>query len=161
MEWHVLSKYLDDVTAKIGTDRSKVRLLVGSVGNGREMTESNCDHGYDKPECYSSTGARFSVMDGGQFVTEFYLCQFPGCCAFCISTGVYVVDKLRGKGINTLTNKLRQHIAEAAGYTALICTDAIKNIPERKTLAKNGWLDVYTCNNRRTGNDVAISIKGL
>lgn len=94
-------------------------------------------------------------------VTRFNLVPFPGCCAFMISTGVYVTSPFQRKGVNTLTNKLRQAIAKHYDYTTLICTDVITNEPERRTLAKEGWHDIYQVRNKRTGNQVAVSIKEL
>jgi hypothetical protein len=94
-------------------------------------------------------------------VTMFQLQEFPGCCAFCISTAVWVHNTFMNRGVNNVGNKLRQYIAARSGYTAIICTDVESNIPERRTLAKNAWKDIYTVENRRTKRVVNISIKEL
>lgn len=95
------------------------------------------------------------------YVTYWRLVQFPGCCAFAISTAVSVAFKYSGKGINKYGMQIREELAKLYGYTALVCTDVIDNIKERKTLTRAKFTDIYTTTNRRTRNEVAISIKQL
>lgn len=104
---------------------------------------------------------RFRVTLRNKDVTSFRLVEFPGCCAILVSTGASVREEFRDKGINTLSNQLRQEIAKVAGYTAIICTDVVTNEPERRTLGKNGFEDIYFLTNKRTGNKLAVSIKEL
>lgn len=94
-------------------------------------------------------------------VTWFRVVLFPGCCALCISTAAQVFDPYRHKGINNIANKIRQEIGKISGYTTMICTDVEDNTAERKTLARNGWADVYKVRNRRTNNMVIVSVKEL
>lgn len=65
------------------------------------------------------------------------------------------------KVLNILANQLRQDIARSEGYTALMCTDVESNEPERRTLAHNGWHDIYGVVNKRTQNRVLLSLKEL
>ena len=99
--------------------------------------------------------------DDGRFITYFSLIAFPGCCAFCISTGVSVCSDYKRKGVNNLTNLLRLDLARLMGYSAVVATDVEANEPERRTLKRNGWSDVFTVTNRRTGNVVNISVKAV
>lgn len=99
--------------------------------------------------------------DHVQVITAFQLVKFPGCCAFIISTGTYVMKEFQGKGVNNLTNLLRQEIARYHNFTSIICTDVDDNVPERKTLARNGWKDIYQVTNKRTGHKVNITVKEL
>lgn len=97
----------------------------------------------------------------GVGVAAFKLLQFPGCCAFCISTGANVYNPYRNRGINKIANELRQAIASYAGYGAVICTDINTNVYARKTLQRNQFTDIYQLRNPRTGNLVNISVKSL
>lgn len=129
---------------------------------GHTLTDVNFPT-YSKPDCVNSMEVAhpFKVYLKEVCITQFNLVEFPGCCAFCISTGAVVFGNFRGRGINNLTNKLRQAIARDWGYTTIICTDRFDNEAERRTLATNGWTDIYSVRNRRTGNDICISVKQL
>lgn len=94
-------------------------------------------------------------------VTSFSIRPFPGCCAFAISTGTVMYDPFFGRGINKHGLAIREEIARLVGYTALVCTDVTNNERERKTLSRRGFKDLITVLNRRTNNEVAISIKVL
>lgn len=97
----------------------------------------------------------------GKEVAYFILLQLPGCCGVALSTGAIVFGPHRNKGLGTILNELRKDISREAGYTVLMCTDVMHNEPQRKILQKNGWKDVFEFVNRRTGNQVAISVVEL
>lgn len=94
-------------------------------------------------------------------IAKFKLLQMPGCCGICISTGVATYNDFKKLGINKLLNKFRIDIAKECGYTILMCTDLENNIPERKTLEANGWKDILSFTNFRTGNKLKLTIKEL
>ena len=98
---------------------------------------------------------------GGYYIAWFRLRQLPGCCAFCLSTGAHVDHQFQRKGVNKIAMRLREHIAEWAGYSAIICTDIESNHAQRKSLAANGWQDIFSVVNKRTGNNVIVSVKKL
>jgi hypothetical protein len=108
-----------------------------------------------------ASGYSHQIIGDGKYITSWIMHQFPGCCAFCISTGVYVAGYYRNKGVNKIANRLRQALAKADGYTALFCTDVDDNLPERRTLLANGWQDIFVVTNKRTGNRVNLSIRML
>ena len=92
------------------------------------------------------------------YVSHSRLLQLPGCCGVMVSTASVVYPNCRNRGVGTLMNKFRQELAYALGYTILLCTDVTNNDHQRKILAKNGWQDLYSFINRRTHNNVAISV---
>lgn len=94
-------------------------------------------------------------------ITQFKLVQLPGCCGICISTGVFVHNNYRNKGINSILNNMRIELAKYSGYGILLCTDKDNNDYERKTLNKNDWKDIYSFINPRTNNKLNITIKEL
>lgn len=106
---------------------------------------------------------RISKNEHGWYdtIAVFSLAQMPGCCGICISHGSFVYTDYRGKGIGSILNQLRQEIAREDGYTILMCTDVVGNEPQRKLLRRNKWRDILFLNNKRTDNEVALSIKEL
>lgn len=94
-------------------------------------------------------------------LSSFCLQQLPGCCGVCLSYHSVVKSSIRGKGVATRLNQFRYDLAKYLGYGALLCTDVESNLPQRKLLKNNGWKDVYSFNNPRTKNQVAISIKDI
>lgn len=84
--------------------------------------------------------------------------SMPHCCGICVSTNSMVNWILRKKGLGTVLNSLRIHLAKSLGYTLLLCTDRAGNVAQRKILARNGWSDVYTFVNDFTANKICISV---
>lgn len=164
MKWEIVDKYLTEVAKACYIERDSVRIVVQDMwphaAVEAELTPENVVK-WDSQKPGDSGGTRYKVWWRGTAITDWCLVPFPGCCAFCISTQVWVSPTFRKRGINTLSNKFRQEIASDAGYTGLICTDVITNEAERKTLKKTGWIDIYGTTNRRTNNEVAISLVEL
>ena len=107
-------------------------------------------------------GLKFRVINvEGVVISRFELAQMLGCCGICISTGTYVHPEFRGKGVNSLLNNFRINIARHLGYGLLMCTDLKSNIPQMKTLDKNGWKHIHEFENPRTGNILNVTIKEL
>jgi hypothetical protein len=104
------------------------------------------------PEAYNAAHAGYKP------ISNFSLCQFPGCCGIMISYHATVYNPYLKLGLGTILNKLRIHLAKCEGYTYLMATDIVENEPQRKILAKNGWEDLLTFTNRRTQNLLALSI---
>jgi hypothetical protein len=94
-------------------------------------------------------------------VALFSLVKLPGCCGVCVSYWATVLLQYRHKGLGKLLNNLRIHAARASGYTVMLCTDVTANIHQRQILAANGWHDIYTFTNRRSKNQVNISVVAL
>ncbi len=91
----------------------------------------------------------------------FYMTQLPGCCGVMVSHGSSVFTAFQKKGLGTILNDFRKTLARNFGYTILLCTDKVTNIPSRKLLEKNGWKDLLQFRNNRTGNRVALSMVNL
>ena len=110
----------------------------------------------------NNKGLEFKVLDNNnEIISTFKLIQMIGCCGICVSTGVYVHNEYRNKGVNTILNNFRIDIAKELGYGLLLCTDVSNNTAEVKTLDKNGWKHIYNFENPRTSNKINISIKEL
>lgn len=106
-------------------------------------------------------GLFFIVKSGNIEIAKFILCQLRGCCGICISSGEYVSSPYRKRGVGTVLGKLRKEIARCRGYTVLLCTDVVDNLPQRKILNHHEWLNVFRFRNKRTHNLVDISVVPL
>lgn len=111
---------------------------------------------YDKPVDFVLYNDKKTMV-----ISMFRMVQLPGCCGVCVSFHSTVSAEFRSRGIGTLLNKVRMEMARADGYTIMLCTDRMKNEPQRRILEKNGWKDIYRFTNRRTWSDLFISIKEL
>lgn len=99
--------------------------------------------------------------EDGNYIAYMRQYQLPGCCGVAVSSGVHVSYLCRNRGINTILNKFRIELAKHMGYSVLMCSDIDSNEPSKRTLARNGWKDIYHFKNRRTNNTVNISIVSL
>lgn len=99
-----------------------------------------------------TTGARFVVKNDDEYIGNFYLSGFPGCCGICISTGAFVEEIYRGTGIGTALNKFKIAIAKKLGYSVIVCTCI--DGPTKRIMKKNGWVKVLDFQNKRTYNIV-------
>ena len=107
----------------------------------------------------NNRGIEFKVLNKDKIISQFKLIQMPGCCGICISTGTYVNPEFRDKGVNIILNNFRIDIATYLGYGLLMCTDLKSNIPQMKTLDKNGWKHIHEFKNPRPGNILNVTIK--
>lgn len=103
----------------------------------------------------------YEIKFRGKTIASWKLYEMPHCCAFLISCNAFVLPSMRNLGIGTLCNTFREEIAKTLGYTAMLCTDMVKNDVQRKILAKNGWTDLHKLLNKRTGNEVFLSLKTI
>lgn len=89
------------------------------------------------------------------------LVELPGCCGVVVSTGAWVHREYNNRGIGTAMNEMRQERARELGYTVMICTDVVTNVPQQRILDRNGWQKLFQFNNRRTRHDVAMHMVEL
>lgn len=101
------------------------------------------------PSSYNSTIAQFNLV------------MLPGCCGVVVSHGMFIAPDYRDKKLNNLLNSFKIEMAVDAGYSLMICTDISTNEPEKKTLARNGWKDIYRFTNKRTHNVIDLTIKDI
>lgn len=144
-----MDRYRPDITKILGTEKWK--LIEGQ---------------YSPPcgKCKNSTGGNYylDIVDDKGITqiraAQFTLIQMVNCCGIMVSTVARVDEEYRHRGLGTLLNKLRMDIARDLGYTILLCTDIIKNEYQRKILAKNKWEDIFKFVNKKTNNEIAISV---
>lgn len=100
-------------------------------------------------------------MNGDYFISKFKLYEMPHCCGIMVSCQAYINTIYRNKKVGTALNLMRQDLGRMLDYTVMLCTDIESNEHQRKLLAKQGFQDIYKFSNKRTNNDVFVSVKLL
>lgn len=90
----------------------------------------------------------------GDVIAMFSLVCMPGCCGVVISTNCQVSLQYRRRGLGTLLNEMRRQMAYELGYSCMLCTDVIDNIPQQRIL--RAWNCIANFTNRRTGNHILL-----
>lgn len=159
-----LHQYKEKLSLILDTTINRIHLRLNDDKMGendwrkREIHEID-PHEFESDFYYEHT--LFRVLVDNEEVTRFRLGQFPGCSHILVSSGVVVNHPYRGKGINKLTNKLRQQIAKNASYKVLMCTVNADNEAELKTLRSNRWKRIHTLVSNNIGDRVFVLIKEL
>lgn len=93
---------------------------------------------------------------------HFYLEPFPGCCGIVVSTSSYLKPEYRGQhNISRWFHELKAKVAKHFGYSTMIMTTQLRNIPEVVGASHCGWRFQHYLRNARTENDIGIAIKDL
>jgi hypothetical protein len=92
---------------------------------------------------------------------HFLLAPMPGCCGVVISTDTWIRPERRGQGFSKAMQAAKAHIATLLGYTLMLATIQMENIPELKSALGNGWKVDRTFTNKRTGKLLAVITKEL
>ncbi len=101
------------------------------------------------------------LKNGKEVVAYSTLVAMPGCCGMCISTGSYVYERFRNKGIGNIMHKVRKDLATEGGFSCMACTDVASNKPQQNILKKNKWKLVHKFLNANSGNKVCVHIVNL
>lgn len=142
---------------KILKIESKLAFGFHNGSTGRDLKLEQLFYFKSEPNTYLNV----CLLLDKRIISSFSLQQLPGCCGICVSFHNNIDPKFRGNGLNVILNNFRIELARYLGYTILMCTDVHNNIPQKKTLIKNGWQDIFRFRNKRTDNLVDISIVQL
>ena len=102
-----------------------------------------------------------TVAGGGPEIAYFWLNQFPGCCGLVVSTDSWMEPSWRGTKWGKDFHALKSLVAKHYGYTAMIMTTQLRNIPEVVGAAKARWHFCHFFRNKRTDNDIGVAFKDL
>lgn len=109
----------------------------------------------------TSEEGMYYVYVNKEIVAGFKLVCMPGCCGIVVSTGAFVFNNYRRKGLGTLLNRMRQQMAWDLGYTVMACTDLNNNTPQQRILFHMNWDKIWQFVNRRTGNRINVHMIDL
>jgi hypothetical protein len=94
-------------------------------------------------------------------VAKFCLEPMPGCCGIVVSTHTFVEESYRGGIIADWLHELKAKTAKSFGYTTMLMTTQLRNIPQVVGASKARWKFFHFFRNDRTGNDIGIAVKDL
>lgn len=94
-------------------------------------------------------------------VGGFKFTAMPGCCGIVVSHGTYLTPQTRGTGLSNPFRQLKMELAKKLGYTMMIATTRMSDVPAVGNMMKSKYKIVDTFRNKRTLNDIGIGIKKL
>lgn len=117
--------------------KNKIKDLLGSALTLHTSDKFSiiANHGQGMFEMFVNTPkgdllVRFALRDNG--------------LGLLTSENLYLAPQLRGKGLATVLQHIKVHIAKQGGYKGLICTVRKDNAVEQRCLDKFGWQRVAT-----------------
>jgi GNAT superfamily N-acetyltransferase len=119
------------------------------------------DSYYDSKDNINGGKFRIYTLPNFELVTIFTLEQMKGCNGIVISRSVEITPDFRGKGYGSAFCTMRENIAKDFGYSLIVCTIVVGNIPQEKIMAKNGWQKMVQFMNQKTSNNVSLYYKHL
>ena len=108
-----------------------------------------------------STCHFFVTCNGDELLARFCLSVLPGCCGVVVSHDTARIGPKRNQQLSDGFRELKEAFAKDLGYSAMICTTDMSNIPALKNLFKSKYEVATTFRNSRTGNQIAIGVKKL
>lgn len=102
-----------------------------------------------------------TTIAGDILIGEFQLSPMPGCCAVVISHNSLVKEQYRGTIASQQFREVKTEIAKKAGYTVMIATSKVNDIPASKNMQKSGYRIVSEFTNKRTNNQLHLGVKVL
>jgi hypothetical protein len=92
----------------------------------------------------------------------FTLAPLPGCCGVVVSIHSRLKEGWAGTPvIGDHFHKLKEHVARELGYSMMLATTQLRNIPEVVGASKAGWRIEKFFRNKRSGNDIGVMFKEL
>lgn len=79
------------------------------------------------------------VIKNGNDVGGFCFTEMQGCRHVVISSGTYLNTKYRNTNYSDLFRKLKNQVAKEMGYSVMIATVDLTNIPAFKSMLKSGY----------------------
>ena len=95
-----------------------------------------------------------------QTLAGFYLEPLPGCCGVVVSTGSWIIPEYRGS-FGKLFHTLKETVARKLGYSLMLATTELRNLPEVIGASNAKWKHIHTFRNQRTSHDLSLMIKDL
>jgi len=128
---------------------------------GKETYNGSCQFSFTTDE--RSGEALMSVPYNQWVIGQFSFSALPGCCGVVVShntrrTG-YLYDQNRL--LSDRFRRIKEAFAEHLGYSVMIATTDMANLPAVGNMFKSNYKIVDTFNNKRTDHLIGIGIKKL
>lgn len=118
----------------------------------------NPEKGLEKEQSFYVYSKHLST---DQKVAFFNLSPLPGCCGVVVSHSSIIYPDSRIYNYGKAFHALKEQVARHFGYSLMIATTLVKNLPEVIGAAKAGWRHEKIFNNKRTRNDLTLMVKEL
>lgn len=92
---------------------------------------------------------------------HFYLSPMPGCCGIVIVHGMYLHADARNSFLSNSIRELKTELCKALGYTVMMATTRMDEIPAVGNFFKSKYKFVDTFMNKRTDHLVGIGMKKI
>lgn len=104
-----------------------------------------------------------NTYGAGKFVNvgRFGLVEMPGCCGVVVFFHAAVAQEFQKRGLGSLFLEVRERAAILAGYTMAQATVIKYNKAERSIMERASWKEVFSFDNKRTGNALLAFVKQL
>lgn len=104
----------------------------------------------------------YRMTDHSEFkIGQFHLQGMPGCCGVVVSCFAYLSPDNRHTGLSKPFRAIKETVAKKLGYTVMIATSEITNIPAFISMQHSGYEIVKTFTNKRTQHVLAFGIKQI
>lgn len=94
-------------------------------------------------------------------IGSFSLSPMPGCCGIVVVHGMYLNSLNRGGYLSDSVRKLKVELCKALGYTVMMATTRMDEIPAVGNFFKSKYKFVDTFTNKRTNHLVGIGVKKI
>ena len=92
---------------------------------------------------------------------SFYFSPMPGCCGIVISHDTFLNKNYRGTDVSDAFRKIKNELAKELGYTVMIATTQMTNLPGVGNMMKSKYKIPLTFTNKRTNNLLGLGYKVL
>ena len=92
-------------------------------------------------------------------IGSFCFSPMPGCCGVVVSHFTFLEKGFRGTSYSQTFRELKDKVARDLGYSCVIMTTQMENIPAVKNMFKRNFTVAGTFTNKRTGNCLGLGWK--
>lgn len=92
---------------------------------------------------------------------SFHFSPMPGCCGVVVSHNTFLNKDYHHSNVSNPFRKIKHELAKALGYTLMIATTQMENLPGVGNMIKAGYMMPKTFTNKRTGNLIGLGYKVL
>lgn len=92
-------------------------------------------------------------------IGSFSFSPMPGCCGVVVSHFTYLHKDMRGQGLSDAFRQLKEDLAKALGYSMMIATTQMENLPAVGNMMKSKYHMPVTFTNKRTNKLLGLGYK--
>ena len=94
-------------------------------------------------------------------IGRFTFAPMPGCCGIVVSCFTWLHENHRRSSWSPMFRELKEEVAKRLGYSMMIATTQMDNIPAVQNMLKSKYHICRTFNNKRTNHLLGLGYKVL